>query len=164
MAVPRTSQTSSSGDSSMGSRYCRGHLEGAPVPVAGHADGHLGLALARRAGAAVGGARGRGARGDGPAALDGLLPLPPLQAGGGGRGLAAVAAPPDLEVAVAVLARAAGLAARVVVGALVEGHLVARVRVAEDVAATPAVVAAHEVVEEALAGRVVAAVGFEVSL
>lgn len=63
-----------------------------------------------------------------------------------------------------MLARPAGLAARVVVGALVERHLVVGVRVAEDVATAPAVVAAHKIVEEPLAGRFVAAVGFEIGL
>ena len=147
-------------------------LESAPVPVAGHADRHLGLALARGARAAVRRARRHGAARDRPAVQGGgrlllllpLLPLLPQPPQGAAGEQAAVAAAPDLEVAVAVLARPAELAARVVVGALVEGDLEVGVRVAEDVAAAPAVVAAHEVVEEPLAGRVVAYVGLEVGL
>lgn len=144
--------------------YCATRLEGAPVPIAGHTDRHLGLALARCAGAAVGRASRHGASGHRPAAPYGvLLPLLLLLAGGAG-GVAVVATPPDLEVAVAVLTRPAGLAARVIVGALVERHLVAGVRIAEDVAAAPTVVATHEVVEEPFAGGVVATIGFIVGL
>lgn len=73
-----------------------------------------------------------------------------------GRCAAAVATPPDLEIAVAVLAAAAQMAARIVVCALVERNLAARVDVAKDIAAPPAVVPPHEVVEVLLAQRVVA--------
>lgn len=61
-------------------------------------------------------------------------------------------------------AAAAQLAAGVVVCALVQGHLVRGVRVAKDVAAAPAVVASHKVVEVFFAGGVIADVGLVVGL
>lgn len=56
----------------------------------------------------------------------------------------------------AVVARARERTAGVVVCVLVEGRYLARVEVAEDVAAAAAVVAAREVTEGSLAGWVVA--------
>jgi hypothetical protein len=79
-------------------------------------------------------------------------------------GAAAAAALPLLELREAVRAGARRRAARVVVGVLVEGHRVRRVRVAEDVAAAPAVVPPREVAELAPAGGVVADCGFVVGL
>ncbi len=70
--------------------------------------------------------------------------------------LAVGAAPPLLELGVAVRAGAAVEAARVVAGVLVKGDLEAAVVVAKDVAALAAVVAAREVGEGPLAGRVIA--------
>lgn len=144
-----------------GSSRAWGHLEGAPVPVAGHAECDLGLALAGGRGAGAGhGARRDGARGHRLAALLGR----PLARRARARGAGAVAAAPHLEVAVAVRAGAAQLAAGVVVCALVQGHLVRRVRVAKDVAAAPAVVASHEIVEVFFAGGVIADVGLVIGL
>lgn len=78
--------------------------------------------------------------------------------------MAAVPAPPHLVVAVAVGAGPARLAARIVVGALVQGHLVTGVRVAEDVAAAPAMVPSHKIVEVLLAGWVVTDFRFNIGL
>lgn len=61
-------------------------------------------------------------------------------------------------------AAAAQLAAGVVVCALVQGYLERGVRVAKDVAAAPAVVASHKVVEVLFAGGVIADVGLVVGL
>lgn len=81
-----------------------------------------------------------------------------------GWGDAASHAGPRLELAKAVIADADGRAAWVVVGALVERDLFGGVRVAEDVATTPAVVAPDEVVEVLFACGVVADFGFGIGL
>jgi hypothetical protein len=83
---------------------------------------------------------------------------------GGAGGAAAGANVPDLELLKAVVAGARGRGARVEVGILVQGHGRGRVRVAEDVATSPAMVASVEVVERALADGVVADRGLGVRL
>ena len=80
------------------------------------------------------------------------------------RGLAVVAGVPSPVLVETVVAGARGNGTRVEVGVLVQGHLEAGVEVAEDVAATAAVVAPDKVVEGALAGRVVANGSFGVRL
>lgn len=80
------------------------------------------------------------------------------------RRLAGCEIPPLLELCVAVAARTAWHAARVEVGVLVEGNLEAAVLVAKDVTALAAVVAAREVAEVPLAGRVIAHGGLVVGL
>lgn len=72
------------------------------------------------------------------------------------RRLAGCQVAPLLELGVAVATCAARHASRVEIGVLVEGNLVGAVLVAENVAAFATVVAACEVAERALAGRVVA--------
>ena len=64
----------------------------------------------------------------------------------------------------AVVARAGGRAARVVVRVLVKRNDGGRVEVTEDVAAAAAVMPAGEVAEDALAGRVIADGGCGVRL
>lgn len=72
--------------------------------------------------------------------------------------------PPLPELPVAVATRAAGHAAGVEIGVLVEWDLEGAVLVAKDVAALAAVVAAREVAEVSLAGRVIANGGLVVRL
>lgn len=79
-------------------------------------------------------------------------------------GAAVSLAVPNLELLEAVVAGARGRCPGVEVGILVERHDGAGVRVAEDVATSPAVVASSEVVEVALAGWVIADGGFGVRL
>lgn len=142
-------------------------LKRAPVPVTWHAERDLRLCLPGRGRARArhraGGDRTRWHR-----AASVLLLRGPVATATATytRGLAVTtaSAPPQLEVAVAVCAGAAELTARVIVGALVQGNLIARVRVAKDVAAAPAVVPPHEVVEVLLAGRVVTDFGFRIGL
>lgn len=62
---------------------------------------------------------------------------------------------PGLELIKTVCASARGLSTGVVVGVLVERNLVARVRVAEDITATAAMVTTNKVIEGALAFEVV---------
>lgn len=71
---------------------------------------------------------------------------------------------PNLELLKAVVAGARGRGARVEVGILVKGHEGARMRVAKDVATSAAVMASGEVVEVALASRVVADGGLGIRL
>lgn len=78
--------------------------------------------------------------------------------------LAVGPAAPCLEFGVTVGATPAGRAAGVVVCVFVEGDLVGRVPVAEDVATAPAVVPPYEVVEVLLAGRLVAYRGVRIGL
>lgn len=143
--------------------------KGTPIPVPRHRVRHLGRVQRHRAMAVPqqrirrrrrskrGGGRVDLARGGtaGAAAARGRVAA---------AGLARGEAAPLLELGVAVAAGAAGDAARVEVGVLVEGDLEGGVLVAEDVAALAAVVAAREVVEVALAGRVIAHCGLLVGL
>lgn len=121
----------------------RACLKGAPVPVARHAGGDI-RALGQvesRARRCCHGCRRR-------CALD----IRRCRA----RGLAVVARVPGLELVKAVAARPRECSTRVEIGILVERGLVARVRVAEDVAAAATVVTTDEVVEGALAFEIVA--------
>ena len=70
--------------------------------------------------------------------------------------MAVVSAVPDLVLLKAVAAGSRRDSAGIELGVLVEGYNVGRVPVAEDVTALSAVVSAGEVVEVALAGRVIA--------
>lgn len=129
------------------------YLECAPIPIAGHADGHLRLRLARRGRARA----GHGAGGDG-AGWHGLRAAMGLKRATGPytrRGRVAPA-PPGLKLEEAVVASADGVAARVEVCALIEGHELHRVRVAKDVAAAAAVVPSDKIVEVLFAGWVIA--------
>ena len=143
-------------------------LESAPVPVAGHAGrdvralGDIGrLGPRNYVPSARGHAHGR--RGRDGAVLDIRAAV---RRGRGGRVCAGVLLLPGLLVllvAVGAGARGDG-STRVEVGVLVEGNGVRGVPVAEDVAAAAAVVATDEVVEVALAGRVIADSGLRVGL
>ena len=72
------------------------------------------------------------------------------------RGLAVVAAVPRLILLEAVAARARELRARIVVGVLIQGDLVAGMLVAEDVATAAAVMTADKVIKGSLASRIIA--------
>lgn len=135
------------------------NLKGAPIPITRHADGHLGLRLPRRRGASARhGTRRHWTRRPyrlGAAAV--VMSLGRMTTGAARRWRDAPACGgPALELAETVVADAGEGAARVVVCALVEGGLLGRVRIAEDIAAAAAVVAADEVVEVLFAGWVVA--------
>lgn len=140
--------------------------ECAPVPIARHTDGDLGLRLARRCWASARyGARCHGARGDRRGAAAVVVGRGCVAAGAARcRGNALSSAGPVLKLAEAVVAYAGESAAWVVVSALIKRGLLGRMRVAEDVAAAAAVVAADEVVEILLARRVVADLGFRIGL
>lgn len=144
-------------------------LEGAPVPVPGHAGCDLGRACVGegRAGchrAAAGDGAGWSAlaahllRHDGGTIVvtgDGSL----VRAGAG-----VVAGLPGEELGEAVAAGARGGAAGVVVAVLVEADGVGGVRVAEDVTTLAAVVPADEVPEGTAAASLVTCRGFVVGL
>lgn len=151
------------------------HSEGAPIPITRHTEGHLWLRLAGRGRARPGhGTRGRdGARRHGLGTAVGLV-LVLLLVLLLRRAAAAIAhharcgrvtpTPPRDELEEAVVAGADGVAARIEVCALVEGHELHRVRIAKDVAAAAAVVSSDKVVEVLFAGWVITDVGFSVGL
>lgn len=119
------------------------HSEGAPIPVARDAVGHL---------RGLGQAEGSFGHGHDWRRRCGILGVRRR----GARSLAVVASVPRLVLVEAVVAGARGSGAWVEVGVLVQRHLEAGVLVAENVAAAAAVMTADKVVEGALAGRVVA--------
>lgn len=135
--------------------FGRAPLECAPVPVARHACGDLSAGhQALLITCANGGGGSRAA-----------APVNPSTLGRGSTGgLRIISAVPSLELIKTVMTSAGRDSTGIKVGILVERNDVARMPVAEDIATAAAVMAADEVAEVALAGRIVTNGGLWVRL
>ena len=129
--------------------------ESAPVPVPRNACGDLSVGWRTLLATSSDGSRGSRA----------ATRVDPSSLGrSSARGLGVVAAMPRLELIETMVASAGRRSAWVEVGILIKRNNVARVPVAEDVATTAAMVAAGEVAEVTLAGRIIADGGLRIRL